>query len=91
MGDSRDAYVYSDNEFKTVVAHEFGHVLGIKDLYNETNMDNHIYSIMGSEALDAGRAYAADFAMMMLFRGQSTGTWSNNKEYLRDEGVYVGL
>lgn len=36
-GDSRDSCLYSPNDYMWVSAHEFGHILGVKDAYNSKN------------------------------------------------------
>lgn len=57
-GDSRVSNPkYSQDEFKRVCAHEFGHILGVKDLYNKPQniIDKYSYagnySMMGNQWL----------------------------------------
>ena len=72
IGDSRAERNYSFQEFYMTVGHEFGHVFGIADLYNDTKVINKIPSMMLSQFKVTG-AQPVDYAM--LFKAQETGEW----------------
>lgn len=50
-GDSRANLYYSKNEFERVAAHEFGHILGLDDLYNKPKRIINKYSIKGNYSM----------------------------------------
>ena len=82
---------YSKEYFGYIAAHEFGHVLGIADLYNDTIFDIKPDSIMNDHGLVGGQAQDVDFAMML--RAQATGVWQpwqSNKDLLDELGVIYG-
>ena len=47
IGDSRNNYIYSPDDFKYVSAHEFGHILGVDDVY-DTAVADKVTSIMNA-------------------------------------------
>ena len=50
-GDSRTNYTYTTDEFQRVSAHEFGHILGVGDLYNKSNKIIKKYSYKGNYSM----------------------------------------
>ncbi len=50
-GDSRSDGYYSVDDFERVCAHEFGHILGINDLYNASNKIRKKYSYKGNYSM----------------------------------------
>ena len=67
VGDSRNNTLYTMDQFKAVSAHEFGHTLGLADVYN-TPYDSP-YTIMGSSELYLNHAMTIDFENMLKYRG----------------------
>ena len=47
-GDSRNNVLYSANQFERVAAHEFGHILGVSDLYKKSQKVIRKYSYPGN-------------------------------------------
>ena len=71
-----------------MAAHEFGHILGLKDVYNDDGLVNKPLSIMNHQAQVKGMAQPIDFAMMMV--AWKTGTWvsySAHPEILKKFGI----
>ena len=87
QGDNRNNYTYTQDDFSRTVAHEFGHALGIGDLYNDTGIAVKFPSIMNSQ-WEVNGAQSVDYAMML--KAQTSGrwqTWSNNKVLLQRMGI----
>ena len=49
IGDSRNSYKYSESDFAMTVAHEFGHALGIGDLYNDSGIPIKFPAMMNNQ------------------------------------------
>ena len=87
QGDSRNNYVYTWDDFSRTVAHEFGHALGIADLYNDDGIKYKFPSIMNSQWQVDG-AQSIDYAMMLkAYRTDRWQIWSKNKRLLREYGI----
>ncbi len=83
MGDSRTESQYSKWDFSITAAHEFGHALGIGDLYNDNKIEDKFPSIMNSQWKVNGKAQAIDFAMMMSARnGRTMIAFSSNQDLI---------
>ena len=87
QGDNRNNYTYTQDDFSRTVGHEFGHALGIADLYNDYGIATKFPSIMNSQ-WEVNGAQAVDYAMMM--RAQTTNrwqTWRGNTKLLDEMGI----
>ena len=91
--DQRNATPYTDFVYEAVVAHEFGHILGLKDAYPEANGGKKIvsnaeiaygktYGVDGSIMCRNGLVYSNDVEMMLeAFR-------TNKCQYPIDKGFH---
>ena len=87
QGDNRNNYTYTQEDFSKTAAHEFGHALGIADLYNDAGIPIKFPALMNNQ-WNVNGAQTVDYAMMM--KAQSTGrwqTWSGNKNLLDEMGI----
>ena len=73
IGDSRNNYTYSGQDFKYVSAHEFGHVMGVADVYN-TKLAGTVTSIMN---VFGTRVQSIDIEKVLT--AFSTGKWQKWK------------
>jgi len=60
-GDSRNGYTYSDDDFKYVASHEFGHIIGLHDAYTLSNPPTSVMNAFGTnvQAIDVARVIKA--------------------------------
>ena len=66
-----ETYQLQDYYFSWIAAHEFGHALGLKDLYNDEKFSYTPFSIMNSGLKFDGKATNIDYALML--RAKNSG------------------
>lgn len=80
IGDSRTSYTYDYQDFYMTVGHEFGHVFGIGDMYNDESVKNKIPSIMNSQFWVSG-AQSYDYAMLLEAQARNAWlSWGKNRK-----------
>jgi hypothetical protein len=85
------AYKLNEKEFSQVAAHEFGHALGLQDVYNDDNFDMKFKSIMNDHTED-GRDKDVDFAMMLKMQKSGISQkYSENTDILKAYKVQYSL
>ena len=64
-GDPRGPHIYTAYDFYITSAHEFGHSLGLGDVYTDDKLKNKIISVMNNQWEARGKAQPVDYAMLL--------------------------
>ena len=92
VGDSRNNPSnnnYSLSDYMDIAGHEFGHTLGIADVYSDNKITNKFPSIMNNP-YGLGGVQPVDYDMMFI--AQRNGTWtkySSNIDVLKQHGITI--
>ena len=87
QGDNRNGVTYSLDDFERTIAHEFGHALGIADLYDDIGIPLMFPSIMNNQ-WEVNGAQSVDYAMMFnAYRLGEFQRWSEKKRLLDRMGI----
>ena len=81
--DNNGFYTYSYDEFKKTAGHEFGHVLGLNDVYDDEVLSNRLVSPMNN-SFEAESGKNVDY--FVLFERE---TWENDGLYTYSNDLQV--